>query len=66
MDTEKMIEAKKAYDEWYKKACRMALAIGQQGTTVSGKEPDADGNYSPPVVTMTNGFSFTPMKPACE
>lgn len=58
MNVEKMAEVQSAYDEWYKKACLLALNFGH-GTTVSGKAPNSDGVYPDPVITIPNGFSFT-------
>lgn len=62
MNTEKMIEAKRVYDEWYKKAYMVALALGE-GATISGKAPDANGVYPDPVITTPNGLRFTFGKP---
>jgi hypothetical protein len=66
MDTEKMIKAQKAYDDWYQKACLVALKIGEEGTAVSGRPPNIEGVYPDLVITLVNGFRFTVSKPPCE
>lgn len=63
VDTEKMIQAKEAYDRWYVIACRLALKLGDEGTTISGKGPDANGVYPDPVITLPSGLSFTVGRP---
>lgn len=58
MNTEKMIDARRIYDEWYDRACRLALKLGE-GTTISVKAPDTNGIYPDPVITTPNGLRFT-------
>lgn len=63
MNVEKMIDAKNAYERWYTVACSLALKLGEEGTTISGKAPDVNGIYPDPIITLPSGLSFTVGRP---